>query len=290
MTLTGRASLHFEIQVIVAGPAGSLFRSATGDFPKGISVGSKSLIGRISYRDDPVAGTYPIRTAWRRLKRWSAANLPQNGEDRPPASEEQLREFEAAIRAKLPKDVRESYKVYDGQCAGRGIIYGLAVVPLRESLGHWRDWVDGYGESLKDGSAADLDSGCSSFPNGYVRPVYFDKGWVPLTYDSGGNHIGVDLNPGPKGTHGQVIVFGRDDEFHRVLALSWGQFLTDLADELEAGNYGLDMTDQDYPEFHPDDPHTKHFHGIGIYWSRGKLGLRRLSSADQLRWDKWHGK
>lgn len=204
-------------------------------------MGSKSPIGRISYRDQPSANTYPVKSAWKRLKRWSMANLPQYGDDSPPANDEQFREFEAAIGATLPKDMRDSYRVYDGQFAGSGIIYG-----------------------------------------GFV---------IPLSADSSGNHIAIDLNPEPKGTRGQVIVFGRDDEFHPVLALSWGQFLTDLADELEAGNCRLDTSgDPEFPEFKPDDPYKKHFHSVGMYWSRGKLGLRRLSAADQRRWDKRHGK
>jgi cell wall assembly regulator SMI1 len=260
---------------------------------KGSRMGSTSPIGRISYREAPAANTYPIKTAWKRLKRWSAANLPQDGdegEDCLPASDEQLREFEIAIGAKLPKEVRDSYRVYNGQCAGAGIVYGLAVVPLSESLAHWQGWVDGYKDNVEDDSAAGLDSSCSSFPDGFVRPVYFDNGWIPLTYDSGGNYVAIDLNPGPRGTRGQVIVFGRDDVFHTVLALSWGQFLTDLANELESGNFRLDMSDPDYPDFTPDDPHKKHFHSIGICWSRGKLGLRKLSAADQRQWDKWQGK
>lgn len=206
-------------------------------------MGRKSPIGRLAYRDNPSASRYPVRTAWKRLKRWSVAHLPQFGRDDPaPVSEKQLQEFEAAIGQRLPKDVRESYRVYDGQCAGVGIAYGLAVVSLREALGHWEGWRDGYGKNVEDGSAAGLDSSCTSFPDGFIRPVYFDSGWIPLTYDSSGNHIAIDLNPGPKGTKGQVIVFGPDDEFHPVLALSWGQFLTDLADEFEAGNYRLDMS------------------------------------------------
>jgi cell wall assembly regulator SMI1 len=254
-------------------------------------VGAKSPIGRITYRGDPDAHSYSVKAAWKRLKLWSAVHLPQTaGGDSRPASDEQIREFEAAIVGKLPKDVRDSYRVYNGQCAGPGIVYGLAVEALRDSLHQWKTWVKGYESNLKDGSAAELDEGCSSFPADFVRPVYYDAGWVPLTYDSSGNHIGVDLNPGPKGKRGQVIVFGRDDEFHTVLALSWGQFLTDLADELEAGNYRLDMTDPNYPEFNPDDPTTQHFHSIGIYWSRGKLGLRTLSAADQKPWRRWHGK
>lgn len=251
----------------------------------------KSPIGRITYRDHPEDGRYPVKGAWRRLKRWSAAHLPRADEaDPPPATEAQLRAFEAAVGPRLPAAVRDSYRVYDGQCAGPGIVYGLAVQPLADCLRQWQTWVKGYGSNLKDGSAAGLDARCTCFPADFVKPVYFDRGWVPLTYDSGGNHIGVDLNPGPAGTPGQVIVFGRDDEFHTVLALSWGQFLTDLADELEAGNYRLGLADQDYPEFNPDDPHTQHFHSIGIHWSRGKLGRRRLAGPDAKAWRKWRGR
>jgi cell wall assembly regulator SMI1 len=253
-------------------------------------VGKSSPIGRITYRTNPAATTYSLKAAWKRLKNWSVTNLPQTGNDSPPASAEQLQEFESAIGAKLPKDVRDSYRIYNGQCAGCGIIYHLAVEPLQDCLAHWKTWVKGYGECLKDGTAESMDEGCSSFPDGFVRPVYFDSGWIPLTYDSGGNHIGIDLNPGPKGIRGQVIKFGRDDEFHTVLALSWGQFLTDLADELEADNFRLDLTDPEYPDFKPDDPHTGHFHSIGIYWSRGKLGLRKLTAANAKQWKKWGAK
>lgn len=154
-------------------------------------MGQKSPIGRISYRDDPEAGSYPVKAAWKRLKRWSAANLPRaDGDDSPPASEDQFQAFEAAIGARLPKDVRDSYRVYDGQCAGPGIVYGLAVQPLRDCLHQWQTWVKGYDRSLKDGAAADLNAACSSFPDGFVRPVYFDRGWVPLTYDSGATTSG----------------------------------------------------------------------------------------------------
>lgn len=249
-----------------------------------------SPIGRISYRIAPASGSYPIKTAWKRLKRWCKANTPDAGGDCPPATAAEIEAFEAAIGQKLPKDVRESYRVYNGQCAGPGIVFGLVVEPLRDCLVHWKTWAEGYQMNIDDGSAADMDAGCTSFPAGYVRQHYFNRGWIPLTYDSGGNHIGVDLNPGPKGTRGQVIKFGRDDEFHTVYALSWGQFLTDIADELESGNFLLDTSDPERPELDLGDPHRKHFHSVGIYWSRGKLGLRKLASADTKPWNKWHGK
>ncbi|HZZ79660.1 MAG TPA: SMI1/KNR4 family protein [Gemmataceae bacterium] len=217
-------------------------------------MGGDSLIGRISYRDDSKVGSYSIKSAWQRLKRWSVANVPQlTRADCPPALEAEIRKFEDAIGQKLPKDVRASYRIYNGQCAGLGIVFGLAVDPLQECLHNWTNWINGYQMNVDDGSAADMDARCSSFPAEFVRQHYFDRGWIPLTSDFSGNHIGIDLNPGPRGTRGQVIIFGRDDELHSVLALSWGQFLTDLADELQAGNWRLDATDQDYPNLAPDD-------------------------------------
>lgn len=46
----------------------------------------------------------------------------------------------------------------------------------------------------------------------------------------------MDLDPGAAGTVGQVIVFGRDDEEHRVLAPSLLSYLEQLGDLLEHGH------------------------------------------------------
>ena len=247
---------------------------------------AKSPVGRLAYRD-PTAAVGSVKAAWKRLASWSVAHLPREGRPgNPPATVKQIREFEAAVGVKLPADVRQSFRLYNGQCPGPGIIYGLAVESLRDCLNNWKQWVKGRQMTQKDGSHVGLDEACYSFPNGFVRPVYFDPKWVPLTYDGSGNHIGVDLNPGPNGTRGQVIIFGPDDEHHTVLARSWGQFLTDIADELEAGNFWIGMDDPDYPQICPDDPRCTHFHSIGMEWSRAKLGLRKLSAANQRTWQK----
>ena len=79
-----------------------------------------------------------------------------------------------------------------------------------------------------------------------------------------------------------------DDLFHIVLARSWSQFLTDLADELEAGNFWLDLTDPKYPNLTPADAPAS-FHNVVLRWSRAKLGLRRLSREDQEIWTEQRG-
>lgn len=245
----------------------------------------KSPVGRLTYRTDATTAKFSVKAAWKRLAKWSAAHQPQKGRPgNPPATEKQIQDFESAIGVQLPADVRQSYRLYNGQCSGPGIIYSLAVEPLHDSLHQWKNWVKGWGQNEKDGSAHHFNESCQSFPDGFVQPVYFDPKWIPLTYDGSGNHIAVDLNPGPKGVPGQIIKFGPDDHDHTVLALSWGQLLTDIADELEAGNFRIDIEDEEYPDLKPDDPHSKHFHSVGMEWSRSKLGMKKLSAVNQRIW------
>ena len=95
------------------------------------------------------------------------------------------------------------------------------------------------------------------------------------------------MSPGEKGTVGQVIVCGRDDTFHPVLALDFSQFLADVADEMERGNTKIATPDPDWgPEFNIAAPATHHFNNVGANWSRCKLGLRTLSKKDEAMWKR----
>lgn len=79
-----------------------------------------------------------------------------------------------------------------------------------------------------------------SQPPGAVRKAYAHPGWVPLARDWGGNNVAVDLAPGPAGTWGQVIVFGRDFDCKYVVARSWAAFLASVADDLEGDRWFVD--------------------------------------------------
>jgi len=67
--------------------------------------------------------------------------------------------------------------------------------------------------------------GITSYPEGAIKPKYFHIKWLPIISDQGGNYIGIDLDPDKKGTKGQVIVFGRDEQQVFVVANSWEDFL-----------------------------------------------------------------
>ena len=71
----------------------------------------------------------------------------------------------------------------------------------------------------------------SSCPADAIRLKYFHLKWVPLFSDYGGNYIGVDLDPGPAGLTGQIIVFGRDEEAMFVVADSLDDFFKLLIEQ-----------------------------------------------------------
>jgi hypothetical protein len=61
-----------------------------------------------------------------------------------------------------------------------------------------------------------------------------------MARDWGGNHLAIDLAPGPAGKWGQVIIFGRDYDCKYVVARSWAAFLAVFADDLCSGKVMVD--------------------------------------------------
>ncbi|CEP63133.1 Smi1p LALA0_S07e03114g [Lachancea lanzarotensis] len=85
-----------------------------------------------------------------------------------------------------------------------------------------------------------------SVPPEATQSVYASQGWIPLVTDNAGNHIAVDLSPGPKGHYGQIILFGREFDIKYVVARNWGDFLLSFANDLEKGNWYIMDGDDDY--------------------------------------------
>ncbi|KAJ1329337.1 SMI1/KNR4 family protein [Microdochium nivale] len=79
-----------------------------------------------------------------------------------------------------------------------------------------------------------------SVPMGAVQRAYAHSAWIPLVRDWGGNNLAVDLAPGPTGTWGQVIMFGRDYDTKYVVAPSWASFLAVVADDLNSAKWYID--------------------------------------------------
>ncbi|KAL8311496.1 hypothetical protein RB597_002205 [Gaeumannomyces tritici] len=191
-----------------------------------------------------------------------------------------LNELEHQLDCSLPMDVRESLAIHDGQERGgipTGIIFSAMLLDCEEIVQEWENWRKVNHEFLMDtnivnpaipskalgGSSShasssragpssassspsrtnwrqDLLARQGSIPPNAIQKAYAHPAWIPLVRDWGGNNLAIDLAPGPAGTWGQVILFGRDYDTKYVVARSWGHFLAVVADDLNSGKWWVD--------------------------------------------------
>nr|WP_281416245.1 SMI1/KNR4 family protein [Deinococcus aestuarii] len=151
---------------------------------------------------------------------------------RPGAPDAELDALETLTRLELPESFRTLYRWHDGQeRAGAGFALGLEFLPLEGVGREWETWQK-IGE---DQAGANDETPYGSYAPGAVQAAYTTPGWLGFLVDGGGNSVGLDFNPGPRGTVGQVITFGRDEVKKRVLAASLEGFLGQYLDRLESG-------------------------------------------------------
>lgn len=173
-----------------------------------------------------------VRDAWVKLETWCRQHLPGLlGSLNSGASVAEVSALERTIQRPLPDDVRESLSIHNGQRRQirSGFLLGLDLLDAERIAEEWKLWAEltAYNEDYREDMA--------SFPEGAIELDYANPGWIPLTKDGGGNHLGVDLSPGSAGSLGQVINFGRDENRKSVLAMCWGEFLLSYAKFLESG-------------------------------------------------------
>ena len=210
-----------------------------------------------------------VRATWTRLEKWYAKQLPAAHKSlNRGASKRQIAELEKATRRTLPDDLKESLLIHNGQSqVVEGVVFGLRLLPIDRILSDWE-----IVRAVHDDGASSKRT--KSLPKNAVQCCENHPGWMPLTDDSSGGHIGIDLAPGAEGTWGQVINFGKSEYAHYAISHSWGDFLADIADELTSGNYRIQVHDDETCEFNIAKPTTGHFCDAlaGLYRKRPKAG------------------
>jgi cell wall assembly regulator SMI1 len=181
-----------------------------------------------------------MEATWQRLEKWIALHLPDLQTSLVvPASDAEIKAAEEELNLTLPDDFKASLKVHDGQSesAETGLWFGFVPLPLDKILLEWRQWqeiADEIGDEMQNSERN------TSAPAGCIKCQYVNAKWIPLCHDYGGNFIGIDLDPGPKGVVGQIINFGADEDDKFIIAQSYGAFLQNIADQLDADNFRLD--------------------------------------------------
>ncbi|KAG8743571.1 Cell wall assembly regulator [Ceratobasidium sp. 414] len=239
------------------------------------------------------SGTTPTTAAiWERLRKFLGREYPELGDTLnyglAPALIEQV---EAELGMTLPRAVRESYLLCDGQeaesgmaCA-EGLFYGLTLMPLEEILEEWKFWRE-VDEDPSTGANPQLLQVMASIPPGWIRKAYSCRGWLPLVTDKAGNYLGVDLAPAEQGAYGQVIVFGRDFDTKVVMFRGegedgWTNWLASFVEELESGD-GYEVGATDSASEGSDDIGYESYFYDGSGRSKGVGGTRDGAAGMKL--------
>ncbi|RZA08837.1 MAG: beta-1 3-glucan biosynthesis protein [Proteobacteria bacterium] len=186
---------------------------------------------------------------WERLIAWGNKHFAGRLGVNAGASAADIAGAEKLFGKKLPEDFKAFYRQHDGQGDDAvGLIYGQPFLPLAlisEDFSALRD--DSEAEKFGEDEIHPADEG-------KIKSGAFTGAWIPFTNDWAGNHFALDLDPGAKGTYGQVINFGRDQGELFVVAKSFNDFLAWLIELYEAGNFELVKDGDQAIFFNPQDP------------------------------------
>lgn len=149
---------------------------------------------------------------------WRALIDVTGAEPNPPASAADLADFETTTGLALPPELAAMHQVANGAVGAFGM---MTMMSLDGMLAQWRSW-----KQIFDEWPLEELVGHSSCPTEEALGIYTTPRWIPLVDERTGNFAALDLVPGPKGSHGQVIYFGAEESGSiRVLATDLGKFL-----------------------------------------------------------------
>jgi cell wall assembly regulator SMI1 len=184
-------------------------------------------------------GDFAVETIWARIVAWLRLHAPDELENlRPPASNRHFNHLEDTTGLRLPLEMEQSYKVYDGCWVAMflfGNVYGGVLSSLQAIESDWLRWREVSAECGFEAMAAE--------PQGPIKPQHWNRGWLPVTDPGNGNCFCVDLDPAPGGVVGQVIWFDRVDGPVRVVANGFAEWLGHHASDLESGRIVCHPTD-----------------------------------------------
>ena len=178
---------------------------------------------------------------------WLARHAPELHSRLPAGvSASALAALEAAVGRSLPRALHVLYRCHeDWHFAFGSLFMGL-------SSGHFNLMTFAVPSMQASPDEPHFDyreAGVVCLPPDAVNTEFVAVRRLPLITDGGGNFIGLDYLPGPAGTDGQVIAWGRDDQAWVVLADSLDGFLREVRDRMHHGRARV-MSWPDRPE-HP---------------------------------------
>lgn len=174
-----------------------------------------------------------VEKLWKDIEEWYVNNNVEGHEQSSEGySEADILAFEKILGASLPEDYKSSLKARQGAIE----VYAFTYLTLKDVIRKWKlmnSFVDR--EEFKTLEIIDPESDI-------IQKVWWHSGFIPFAADSGGNLLCIDIKPGPKGIHGQIVhwdtVEGPSPTKHKSF-LAW---LQTYKQDLFEGKYVVDTS------------------------------------------------
>jgi cell wall assembly regulator SMI1 len=181
--------------------------------------------------------TQKIVTCWSRIEAWLQKNWPEAlVKIRPGAAETEIDTTERLLAVTLPEEVRCFYQLHDGTddvglfpSFDRWDAMAFSPLPLTEVRSEWKSW------KTLDESGEFADQ--TSEPAAGIRADWWNRGWLPIASNGGGDSQCIDLAPAAGGRAGQVISMWHEHGKRECLASSFTDYLQRIAEGLGSGKY-----------------------------------------------------
>jgi cell wall assembly regulator SMI1 len=121
---------------------------------------------------------------------------------------------------------------------------GWELLPTEGIADQWRTWRETMAAMRELGVLTSEPGGLASEPDPGIRSDWWNVGWIPLASDGAGDSLCVDLAPAPGGRKGQLITMIHDDSPRPLVAGSFHEWLSALADGMESGAYVFSEYDE----------------------------------------------
>lgn len=141
-----------------------------------------------------------------------------------PVENKKIDELEAISGKNIPECFRKLYLGHNGENEMvSGVMAGFRWMNIESIISNWK---------LLQNSAYDITSALE----GIIQDGEFKKGWIPFAEDCGGSFLVMDLEPGIKGTSGQIITIDNDSSISYVVSENIQMFFEFIEKNFENGN------------------------------------------------------
>jgi len=168
-----------------------------------------------------------VNAAWDRIEKWFSEKAPDM-ELGAGAGAADITALETHIGVALPEELKASLMRHNG-------VENWTKGELLSTEGIKREWSCWAG-LVDDGTFDD----CTGEENDCLQKCWFDKSWIPIDADGGGNGACLDLNPGSKGTVGQIIDMDHEVGASGPQFADFAAYLEETAKMLEGGKYSVE--------------------------------------------------